>query len=97
MMDIVKRLRDFYISDELDNQLYPAICTEAADLIEALCEALAQNVTALDDWLHTYAHELCEPHHVRESAQRILTNGGTLSYIAELQRINREALAKVQP
>ena len=39
---------------------------------------------ALKDWLHTYAHELCDADHVRISQQRICQHGGTLAYIADL-------------
>jgi len=58
-----------------------------------LREALECSVTALDDWLHVYAHDLCGETHVEESRARI-GRFGTLGYIADVQFRNRAALAQ---
>lgn len=57
-----------------------------------LHEALTNSTIALDDWLRTFASELCHKKHVQESYARINQNGGTLHYIAVLQQANRNAL-----
>lgn len=59
--------------------------------IEVLTAALRSSMTAIDDWLQTYAAELCDPARVREAEQRI-GEYGTLSYIAHVQERNRAAL-----
>ena len=62
----------------------------------ALEKALTRSVTALDDWLNTYASELCDPKRVEEAAVRIREHG-TLAYIADVQEENREALGVKLP
>jgi len=57
-----------------------------------LREALTNSTIALDDWLRTYAWDLCKEEHVEESRKRIQLGGGTLYYIAVLQEANRNAL-----
>lgn len=47
---------------------------------------------ALDDWLHQYASEQCDPAKVMESSTRVYNSGGTLAYLADLQRDIRAAL-----
>ncbi len=59
---------------------------------EELEAALKRSVTALDDWINSYAPELCDDAFVREAMVRIMGEGGTLAYIADVQRQNREAL-----
>ncbi len=54
--------------------------------------ALTNSTIALDDWLRTYAYDLCKKEHVEESYERIRQKGGTLYYIAILQEENRKAL-----
>jgi len=56
-----------------------------------LREALKRSVLALDDWLNIYAEELCERDRVAQAKSRI-QNYGTVGYIAEVQKQNREAL-----
>ncbi len=53
--------------------------------------ALTRSVTALDDWLNTYAPEFCDEARVKEASKR-LRERGTLAYIADVQEQNREAL-----
>ncbi len=56
-------------------------------------EKLLQELSiALDDWLHTYASEFCDEKDVSKSIKHIRDNGGTLSYIAELQQKIRNKL-----
>lgn len=59
-----------------------------------LCDALQDSSTALDDWLNTYAAELCNEEQVERAFNRIVKNGGTLAYIAQLQETNRKLLKK---
>lgn len=54
--------------------------------------ALKRSMVALDDWLHQYASEQCDEKRVNESWKRIHDEGGTLAYLARVQRQNREAL-----
>lgn len=67
--------------------------------VKAMTEALQASVTAIDDWLHQYASEMCGEDRVRETAERIRAAGGTLAYIAEVQERNRSALSgkRVEP
>jgi hypothetical protein len=60
--------------------------------VKVLTEALEASMVAIDDWLHTYAADLCTPEDVQASANRI-GEYGTLSYIAHVQERNRAALA----
>ena len=57
-----------------------------------LRKALEASVVAIDDWLHTFAPELCGADAVAETEARI-NEGGTLWYIATTQEANRAALA----
>jgi hypothetical protein len=49
---------------------------------------------ALDDWVNTYAPELCDEQYVKRAHDRIAEGGGTLAYIAQLQQDLRDALYK---
>lgn len=62
--------------------------------VEQLIDALKTSITALDDWLNTYASELCNEERVKEAYQRI-HQYGTIGYIANVQLKNREALYDV--
>ena len=57
-----------------------------------LRKALTNSTIALDDWIHTFAAELCHEKHVKEAHDRINKNGGTLAYVADLQQASRQAL-----
>jgi hypothetical protein len=63
---------------------------------EALEEALKRSITALDDWLNTYASEFCHEWRVKEARERIMEEGGTLAYIGDLQAQNRKALGETK-
>lgn len=58
-----------------------------------LLAALQRSAVALDDWLNTYASELCDVEQVAEARARI-SEAGTLAYIADVQQQNRAAIAK---
>lgn len=64
---------------------------EAADSIERLQAALRRSMLAIDDWLNTYAVDMCDPDRVAEARARI-GKVGTLAYIADVQDQNRNAL-----
>lgn len=66
-------------------------CLQAAGVGE-LVEALEASRIALDDWLNTYAAEHCDARRVCEAYERIKNNGGTLSYLADIQTTNRACL-----
>ena len=53
--------------------------------------ALMDSMVAIDDWLNTYAAELCDEQRVNEAVKRI-SQHGTIGYIAHVQAANREAL-----
>lgn len=53
-----------------------------------LRKALSQSSVAIDDWLHTFASELCNKDLVEQAYDRIYENGGILAYIAQIQQIN---------
>jgi hypothetical protein len=55
-------------------------------------ELLKRCSVALDDWLNTYAHEMCAEKRVREATKRISDGGGTLAYIADLQQEIRKCI-----
>jgi hypothetical protein len=61
---------------------------------EKMREALQASIDALDDWLNTYASDMCDQDRVEAAWKRITDNGGTLAYIAQTQQRNREALAQ---
>lgn len=63
-----------------------------AQLVEAR-KALEQSMTAIDDWLHDYAADSCKPKRVAEARERIY-HSGKLAYIARVQEINRDAMAR---
>jgi NTP pyrophosphatase (non-canonical NTP hydrolase) len=63
---------------------------------ERLREALRVCATALDDWLNTYAPDLCDASRVQEAFDRIKETG-TIDYIARVQLVVREALAAAPP
>lgn len=57
----------------------------------ALEAALERSLLAIDDWLHLFAPELCNPDDVARSRSRVMAVG-TLAYIADVQQQNRAAL-----
>lgn len=72
-------------------QMSERLC-EMREEIERLRGALRASETALDDWLHQYAADLCNDADVVETQDRIMRHGGTLAYIAQVQERNRAAL-----
>ena len=56
--------------------------------------ALEQTTRAIDDLLNMYAADFCDEDRLREARNRILQNGGTLAYIAHVQKTNKEALKR---
>jgi hypothetical protein len=74
-------------------------CREVKRLREVnaeLVDRLNMSVTAIDDWLKTYAYDDCDATSVSESRKRIWKKGGTVAYIAGVQELNREAIAKAE-
>ena len=65
----------------------------AASRDGALRDALAQSITAIDDWLNIDASDFCDESRVAEAWKRINDAGGTIAYIADIQKANRAALA----
>lgn len=63
--------------------------------IERLRGALEQSRMALDDWLNTYAPDMCDEKRVAEAHARI-GQYGTLYYIALVQEQNCAALGHQQ-
>lgn len=58
-------------------------------------QALEDSILSIDDWLNTYASEMCDQARVKEARERIREAGGTLAYIADIQEANRRALAEL--
>lgn len=71
------------------------LCRDAADEIERLRATIKRSMIAIDDWLNTYASDLCDDARVAEAHARI-GEMGTLAYIADVQQQNRAALADEQ-
>ena len=71
-----------------------AMLSAAEDRVRGMREALERSRIALDDWLHIYADDMCDPEKVAESVARISEAGATLAYIASVQKQNRAALAQ---
>lgn len=59
--------------------------------IEAKDRALMSCEVALNDWVHTYAPELCDASAVKATNERIAQDG-TLGYIADRLKIARQAI-----
>jgi len=59
--------------------------------VEHLRVALKRSVVGLDDWINTFASELCNEKRVAEAYDRI-NAVGTLMYVAKIQEANREVL-----
>ncbi len=57
--------------------------------------ALQSAITALDDWLNTYASDFCDPQRVEE-AQTRLQEHGTIAYITDVTTQCRAALNRKQ-
>lgn len=55
--------------------------------------ALDTSRVAIDDWLNTYAHDMCDEKRFKEARDRIYKNGGTIAYIARIQEHNRSISA----
>lgn len=52
-------------------------------------DLLRDCLTALHDWINTYAAEFCKPERVAEAFDRIALKGGTLAYVGRLaQRVD---------
>ena len=58
---------------------------------DACRAALGRSIIAIDDWLHSYAPEMCGEEYVKATAER-LGERGTLAYIADVQQQNRAAI-----
>lgn len=61
--------------------------------VAELALALAASSKAVDDWLHTYAGDMCGADHVADTNLRINEAGGVLAYIADVQQGTRQALS----
>lgn len=85
------------LQHKLKNERGYLLFDECQELIAAareavrLREALVGSMTALDDWLNTYASDQCDATRVKEAEERIYEYG-TIGYIAHIQKANRAAL-----
>lgn len=66
-----------------------------AACFDELLAAVRSSVIALDDWLNIHAEDFCGGSRVAEAKRRI-GERGTVAYIAEIQRINRAAIAHAE-
>lgn len=97
MSDLSKRLRGRVHDSQMDNEY---MMDEAADELDAkdaiiaeLAEAVKRSNLALNDWLHQYAGEFCNEAEV-EAAMKRIGAVGTIAYIADATKANRDALSK---
>lgn len=78
-----KSLRNVF-GHEVD-EFYPDDVEESDDDSITIDKTMAKEIiTAMNDWLHQYASELCDDDRVRETYKRINESGGTLTYIAKI-------------
>lgn len=63
---------------------------------DKLREASEKAITALDDWLNTYASDHCNQDRVNEAHRRIEECGGTIAYITDATSELRAALTATQ-
>ena len=76
-----------------DTLPYLRVPSPAADPVKAqLVEALKASDTALADWLHIYADDMCDEPDVEASKARIAKAGSTLAYLSDLFEMNRAAI-----
>ena len=61
------------------------------DVVERVARALNKGLTAVDDWINTYAPEFCDEARVAEARQRIQEHG-TLWYLATVASELRAAI-----
>lgn len=59
-------------------------------------DALKAADCALTDWVRSYAPELCDSNHLRESSKRVYEAGGTLAYIAGVRMKIKAALSRAR-
>lgn len=64
----------------------------AREQLKVAREAIETSVTAMDDWLNTFAPEHCDEDRVKEALDRV-NRAGTVAYIAHVQLKNGEALS----
>lgn len=64
-------------------------------LLDEIDAAMVQAMTAIDDWLSIYASDMCDDARVEEARKRV-NEHGTLWYIACVQKVNSDALAKLR-
>jgi len=84
--DVMKQATEYLPEDNLGQVRIPD-----DPRIAELEAALKTSVVAIDDWLNTYAAELCDEDRVNEAKKRIMEYG-TIGYIAHIQEANRKAL-----
>lgn len=58
--------------------------------------ALRKAQEAMNAWLHQYAADHCNEGNVRKYADIVMSQGGTLAYIADVNVILRDALASIE-
>lgn len=66
--------------------------SEARDTIRSAIKNASQ---VIDDWVVTYAGELCYEEYVKVAEKRIMDGGGTLAYTANALELNRKALSEL--
>lgn len=88
----LKAIEDY---DPLYTTPQPAPDTVPRADYDKLLEALKQSMVAIDDWLNMFASEFCNEDRVKEAFERIKEKG-TIGYIADVQEINRKAIAEAE-
>lgn len=85
-------LREYQISNKRFSDVRELQIIDLKTENEILRAALERSTQALDDWVVTYASELCLEASVSASRARILEGGGTLAYVAQITDANRKLL-----
>ena len=91
MNDIVGRITQLH--DALQTKGLQTVLLKSA--LRECVETLNSSVVAIDDWLNTYAPELCNKDRVEQARKRIF-EVGTLAYIADIQLKNRAAIKQAK-
>src|SRR5690606_19596592 len=65
---------------------------DQAEDIETLVDALRVAKQGINDWMHIYAHDMCDEDRVEEARKRV-HYAGPLAYIADINVVINEALA----
>lgn len=84
-----------YLAEKLEavgvvDKEWKDIAEKRTEQVSVLNAALKIAMKGINDWMHIYAHDLCDENEVEAARQRVYS-GGTLAYIAEINDAVRTA------